>query len=138
MNYLIINLINRCDIRGKYYCQKCLKCFEYDSNHNHKPFYYYCCSEDICSIYCGDCCSELCSYVCKYTDVFYKELNCFQIFLYSILFLFGTPIFLTVKYLLFFRHNRITNNLKVHWCFTTINFIINIIYSSLFTFFILD
>jgi len=127
--------IYKCNICRKYYCQKCLKCLEYNSKHNHKPFYYYCCNEDECSIYCGDCCCELCSFVCKYTDVFYKDLDCFQIFLYSLLFLFGTPIFLTVRYLNFFRHNKITNNLKIHWFFTTINFITNIIYSCLFTFF---
>ena len=113
---------HKCEICGKYYCQKCLKCFEYDSKHNHKPFYYYCCNEDECSIYCEDCCCEFCSFSCFYGNAFYKELNCFQIFRLSLLFLFGTPIFFTVKYLHFFRHNKITNNRRIHSFFTYINF----------------
>ena len=125
---------HKCICCGEYYCQKCLKCLEYDSKHEHKPFYLYCCDEDHYKILCGDCC-DVCKFLNQYNYLYYKDLKCYQVFLFILLYFFGIPVFLTIKYLLFFRHNKIRKNRPIHWLFTTINFITNIIYCCLFSIF---
>ena len=125
---------HKCQNCQELYCQKCLKYLENNREHDH-PLN--CCDEG-CSVCCINCCRDCCEGLCDLLDLiifsYNKHLESWKIILLNLLFLFGTPIMFTIKYLIFFCNNKVIDNLCVHWFFTVLNFITNIIYCIIFFF----
>ena len=119
---------HKCENCGQIYCQKCLKiCVDGEIQHNHERNY---CSK-FCTLFeylfsesCHDCCINCCDCnICRNTKRNFKI---------TLLFLFGSPGMFTIKYYQFFKNNKIRESNCVHWFFTYLNLITNIIYSIIF------
>ena len=110
-----------CQNCSKEYCQNCFKIIvEGELEHDHER----------------TCCSKFKGLIDDIID-FGGGQEWKEPYLYvltSLLFIFGTPIMLTVKYFKFFGKNNIIDNNCVHNFFRTLNLFCNIIYSILFYF----
>ena len=126
---------HKCQVCGEYYCQKCLIIVD---QYGHHELY---CYKNGCCICCKNCCADSFSELCHIVREIFNEcssswrLKCYQYFLIILLFLFGTPVMFTIKYFKFFLENPISDNCCVHWFFTILNLMSNIIYSIVYNLF---
>ena len=107
-----------CSMCGKLYCQKCLqKCVKDEVEHNHNR----------------SCCSKFRGLIDIMVDWGKdRHSSCKEYFIAIIVFLFGNHILYSFKYFDFFKKNKITDNICVHWFFTITDLIANICYCIAF------
>lgn len=105
---------------GEDYCQYCLKkCVEDEIKHDHEK----------------SCWAKFCSLVeLIFEEGLEEHWKSPSKYIYTtLLFLFGTPALLTIKYFNFFTKNYVIDNCCVHWFFAILNLLANIFYSITFT-----
>ncbi len=125
---------HKCQVCGEYYCQKCLMIVE---QYGHHELY---CIKNGCRICCKNCCDGCFCGLWEIVELIFDEcsshwrLEWYEYLFMTLLFLFGTPIMFTIKYFNFFLNNRITDNCCVHWFFTFLNLMCNIIYCIIYNF----
>jgi len=128
---------HKCIVCHEEYCQKCLKILENGRRHDHPLD----CCQDGCIICCMNCCDTGCRDICTSLHYTFAECSnswnhkCYEYLFYIIMFLFGFPTMLAIKYCQFYIDHRVIDSCFPHWFFTVFNFFTNIIYCILYTIF---